>query len=164
MSQQPHDMGYLDYTGHASRSPTSSRQNYGAGFASGLTLPRQPQRPFDVPLGSSALYPSDRIGSGYNPRAIDSMSGHGGMPGGYMLDNGQSWNYNSVGVATVNGAINGPNRQRSVNRRAALPQVRDACPGAQFPVLHANMTLRRPGQIKAPWGCPTMGYHHSRVV
>ncbi|KFG82227.1 putative R3H domain protein [Metarhizium anisopliae] len=123
MSQQPHDMGYLDYTGHASRSPTSSRQNYGAGFASGLTLPRQPQRPFDVPLGSSALYPSDRIGSGYNPRAIDSMSGHGGMPGGYMLDNGQSWNYNSVGVATVNGAMNGPNRQRSVNRRAALPQT-----------------------------------------
>ncbi|OAA34982.1 Nucleotide-binding, alpha-beta plait [Metarhizium rileyi] len=121
MSQQHHDMGYLDYTGHASRSPTS-RQNYGAGFASGLSLPRQPQRPFDVPLGSSALYPSDRIGSGYNPRGIDNMPGPGGMHGGYMLDNGQTWNYNTVGVATVNGAMNGSNRQRSVNRRAALPQ------------------------------------------
>ncbi|KHN94770.1 Nucleotide-binding, alpha-beta plait [Metarhizium album ARSEF 1941] len=125
MSQPPHDMGggYHDYTGNHSRSPTSSRQNYGAGFSSGLSLPRQPQRPFEVPLGSSALYPSDRIGSGYNPRSIDNTCGHGGMPAGYMMDNGQSWNYSSVGVATVNGAINGSNRQRSVNRRAALPQT-----------------------------------------
>lgn len=125
MSQQPHDMGYLDYPTPASRSPTSSRQNYGGGFASGMTLPRQSQRGFDSALGSSALYPSDRISSGYNPRGMDNMPGPGGMPGGYMLDNGQSWNYNSVGVATVNGAVNGPNRQRSVNRRAALPQVCD---------------------------------------
>ncbi|GAB0134520.1 hypothetical protein EsDP_00002887 [Epichloe bromicola] len=122
MSQQPHDMGYLDYTTPAARSPTSSRQNYGGGFSSGLTLPRQSQRPFDVHMGSSALYPSDRISGGYNPRAMDNMGGPGGMPGGYMLDNGQSWNYNSAGVATVNGAVNGPGRQRSVNRRAALPQ------------------------------------------
>ncbi|KAK2606349.1 Peptidyl-prolyl cis-trans isomerase pin4 [Conoideocrella luteorostrata] len=123
MSQQPHDMGYLDYTTPASRSPTSSRQNYGGGFASGLTLPRQSQRPFDVHLGSSALYPSDRISGGYNPRAMDNgIGGPGGLQSGYMLDNGQSWNYNSAGVATVNGAVNGPGRQRSVNRRAALPQ------------------------------------------
>ncbi|GAO17590.1 hypothetical protein UVI_02050740 [Ustilaginoidea virens] len=53
---------------------------------------------------------------------MDTMTGPVGMSGGYMLDNGQSWNYNSIGVATVNGAINGPGRQRSVNRRAALPQ------------------------------------------
>lgn len=52
------------------------------------------------------------------------MAGAGGMPGGYMLDNNQSWNYNAAGVATVNGAMNGPGRQRNVNRRAALPQVR----------------------------------------
>jgi hypothetical protein len=42
---------------------------------------------------------------------------------GYMLDNGQAWNYNTNGIATVNGAVNGPGRQRNVNRRAALPQV-----------------------------------------
>lgn len=40
-----------------------------------------------------------------------------------MLDNSQAWNYNAGGVATVNGAMNGANRQRSVNRRAALPTV-----------------------------------------
>lgn len=51
------------------------------------------------------------------------MATASGMPS-YMLDNGQAWNYNSSGVATVNGAVHGPNRQRSVNRRAALPQVR----------------------------------------
>lgn len=51
------------------------------------------------------------------------QGGQGGPPSGYMLDNGHSWNYNSVGVATVNGAMNGPGRQRSVNRRAAIPQV-----------------------------------------
>lgn len=122
MSQQPHDLSYLDYTTPAGRSP-SSRQNYGVGFSSGLTLPRQSQRPFDVHLGSSVLYSSDRNGAGYNLRAMDSMGGPGGMPSGYMLDNGQAWNYNSASVATVNGAVNGPGRQRSVNRRAALPQV-----------------------------------------
>ncbi|KAJ3503178.1 hypothetical protein NM208_g16570 [Fusarium decemcellulare] len=50
---------------------------------------------------------------------MDNMAG--GMQG-YMLDNGQAWSYNTSGVATVNGAVNGPGRQRSVNRRAALPQ------------------------------------------
>jgi hypothetical protein len=122
MAQQPQDLNYLDYGAPANRSPTS-RQNYGApGFASGLSLPRQAQRPFDTPLGSSALYPPDRSGPGYNPRGLDSMSPAGGIPG-YMMDNSQQpWNYSSSGAATVNGAMNGPNRQRSVNRRAALPQ------------------------------------------
>ncbi|KAH9234267.1 r3h domain-containing protein [Colletotrichum chrysophilum] len=116
MSQQ-HDM-YLDYSTPANRSPSSSR-GYGGSFQSGLSLPRQAQRPFDNGLGSSALFPSDRLG--YNPRAMDQMSANG-MPGGYMLDNNQAaWSYNAGGVATVNGAINGANRQRSVNRRAALP-------------------------------------------
>ncbi|KAM0428581.1 hypothetical protein ACHAPT_006942 [Fusarium lateritium] len=114
-------MGYLDYGTSTSRSPSSSRPNYAAagGFAAGLSLPRQSQRPFDAPLGSSALYPAERLGGGYNPRGMDGMAG--GMQG-YMLDNGQAWNYNTNGVATVNGAVNGPGRQRSVNRRAALPQ------------------------------------------
>ncbi|CAM1510590.1 Fc.00g009250.m01.CDS01 [Cosmosporella sp. VM-42] len=121
MTQQPHDLGYLDYSASSNRSPNSSRPGYGAAaaFASGLSLPRQSQRPFDAPLGSSALYPAERLGGGYNPRGMDNMGG--GMPG-YMLDNGQAWNYNTTGVATVNGAVNGPGRQRNVNRRAALPQ------------------------------------------
>ncbi|KAM5343185.1 hypothetical protein ACJ41O_014151 [Fusarium nematophilum] len=123
MTQQPHDLGYLDYGTSTSRSPSSSRPNYGGagGFGAGLSLPRQSQRPFDAPLGSSALYPAERLGGGggYNPRGMDGMAG--GMQG-YMLDNGQAWNYNTSGVATVNGAVNGPGRQRSVNRRAALPQ------------------------------------------
>ncbi|KAK7420602.1 Peptidyl-prolyl cis-trans isomerase pin4 [Neonectria magnoliae] len=123
MTQQPHDLGYMDYGTSNSRSPSSSRPNYGGagGFNAGMSLPRQSQRPFDnTPLGSSALYPADRLGGGgYNPRGMDNMAG--GMPG-YMLDNGQAWNYNTSGVATVNGAVNGPGRQRSVNRRAALPQ------------------------------------------
>lgn len=117
-------MGYLDYPTPANRSPNSSRQNYGAAFGNGLSLPRQAQRPFDGPLGASGLYPTDRIGGGFNPRAMDNMAAAGGAPGGYMLDNGQAWNYGNAGVATVNGAVHGPNRQRSVNRRAALPQVR----------------------------------------
>ncbi|KAM4060790.1 r3H domain-containing protein [Hirsutella rhossiliensis] len=124
MSQQhQHDLGYLDYSSPANRSP-SSRQNYagGAAFASGLSLPRQAQRPFDAPLSSSALYPTERIPAGFNPRALDSMAAAAGMHGGYMLDNGQTWNYSTAGVATVNGAMHGSNRQRSVNRRAALPQ------------------------------------------
>ncbi|GKT97430.1 R3H domain-containing protein [Colletotrichum tofieldiae] len=108
---------YLDYSAPANRSPSSSRA-YAGGFQSGLSLPRQAQRPYDNGLGSSALFPSDRLG--YNPRAMDQMSANG-MPGGYMLDNSQAWNYNAGGVATVNGAMNGANRQRSVNRRAALP-------------------------------------------
>ncbi|KAF7563348.1 hypothetical protein G7046_g779 [Stylonectria norvegica] len=120
--QNPHDMGYLDYNTSTSRSPNSSRPNYGGagGFNAGMSLPRQAQRPFDAPLGSSALYPAERLVGGYNPRGIDTMSASG-MPG-YMLDNGQAWNYNTSGVATVNGAVNGGNRQRGVNRRAALPQ------------------------------------------
>ncbi|KJZ74424.1 hypothetical protein HIM_06234 [Hirsutella minnesotensis 3608] len=122
MSQQPHDLGYLDYSSPANRSPNSSRQNYGAAFGSGLSLPRQAQRPFDAPLGSSALYPTDRITSGFNPRALENMAMAAGMHGGYMLDSSQTWNYSTAGVATVNGAVHGPNRQRSVNRRAALPQ------------------------------------------
>ncbi|KAI8724465.1 hypothetical protein NCS52_00015700 [Fusarium sp. LHS14.1] len=121
MTQQPHDMGYLDYGTSTSRSPSSSRPTYAAAgnFTAGLSLPRQSQRPFDAPLGSSALYPAERLGGGYNPRGMDGMAG--GMQG-YMLDNGQAWSYNTSGVATVNGAVNGPGRQRSVNRRAALPQ------------------------------------------
>lgn len=123
MTQPPHDIGYLDYGTSANRSPSSSRTGYGGAFGAGMSLPRQSQRPFDAPLGSSALYPADRLAGGYNPRGMDNMPQAGGMPG-YMLDNGQAWNYNTSGAATVNGAINGPNRNRSVNRRAALPQVR----------------------------------------
>lgn len=125
MSQQTPDIGYLDYGTGSNRSPSSSRQLYGGNstFSSGLTLPRHSQRPFEAPLGSSALYPADRVGGGYNPRQADNMTQHSGTPS-YMLDNNQMWNYGSSGVATVNGAVNGPNRQRSMNRRAALPQVR----------------------------------------
>lgn len=126
MSQQHHDLGYLDYSSPANRSP-SSRQNYagGAAFASGLSLPRQTHRPFDAPLGSSALYPTERIPAGFNHRALDSMAAAAaaGLHSGYMLDNSQTWNYSTTGVATINGAMHGSNRQRSVNRRAALPQV-----------------------------------------
>ncbi|KAI5456564.1 hypothetical protein BGZ63DRAFT_417557 [Mariannaea sp. PMI_226] len=116
MTQQPHDLGYLDYGTSTSRSPNSSRPNFGAAGFAGMSLPRQSQRPFEAPLGSSALYPAERLGAGYNPRAMENMAGN--MPG-YMLDNGQAWNYNTSGVATVNGA---PGQRRSVNRRAALPQ------------------------------------------
>ncbi|KAG5999625.1 hypothetical protein E4U43_001961 [Claviceps pusilla] len=154
MSQQPHDMGYLDYPAPSGRSPTSSRQNYGVGFASGLTLPRQSQRPFDVHLGSSALYSTDRISGGYNPRALENMGGPGGIPGGYMLDNGQSWSYNAASIATVSGAVNGPGRQRNVHRRAALPQnwtdpngmtLNHAVPLPAFPAGLANGQMSNGG-------------------
>lgn len=153
MTQQSHDMGYLDYSSNNNRSPSTSRPGYAtAGFGAGLSLPRQSQRPFDAPLGSSALYPAERLGGGgYNPRGMDTMAG--GMPG-YMLDNGQAWNYNTSGVATVNGAVNGPGRQRNVNRRAALPQVRH--------FNHQPMQLliyRRTGPITADWACTTAFSH-----
>jgi RNA recognition motif-containing protein len=123
MSQQPHDVGYMDYSAPPNRPPSSSRQPYGSSaFGPGLSLPRQSQRPFDAPLGSSALYGNDRMPSNFNPRIVDNMTPGGGMPS-YMMDAGQPWNYASSGVATVNGAVNGPGRQRSVNRRAALPQT-----------------------------------------
>lgn len=133
MAQPPHDMSYLDYNSGPNRSPSSSRQPYGGapGFNAGLSLPRQTQRPFDNPLGSSALYPSDRVGNGYNARGMETMSAASGMPS-YMLDNNQTWNYNPSGAATVNGAVN---RQRSVGRRAALPQV---C-AFPFPSSHRNI-------------------------
>lgn len=133
MSQQHHDLGYLDYSSPANRSPTS-RQNYAA-FASGLSLPRQAQRPFDPPLGSSALYPTERIPAGFNPRALENMAAAAGMHGGYMLDNGQTWNYSTAAVATVNGAMHGSNHQRSVNRRAAIPQVCTPAPRLARPSL-----------------------------
>lgn len=123
MSQQQHDM-YIDYSAPPNRSPESSRPYGGAGgFQSGLSLPRQTQRPFDPPVGSSGLYPQDRLGAGYNQRGMDQMPQQGGMPGGYMGDNGQPWAYNPAGVATVNGAMNGTSRQRSVNRRVPIPTV-----------------------------------------
>ena len=123
MSQQPQELGYHEYGAPSNRSP-GSRPNYTNAFGPGLTLPRQSQRPFDSPLGSAALYPSDRAapGGGY-PRGIDPMAPPQGMPNYLMENSQQPWNYNSSGVATVNGAVNGPSRQRSVNRRAALPQV-----------------------------------------
>ncbi|EGR44578.1 uncharacterized protein TRIREDRAFT_5868 [Trichoderma reesei QM6a] len=119
MAQQPHDMSYLDYGTAPNRSPSSSRQNY-ANFPSGLTMPRQTQRPFDAPLPSNALYSTDRLASSYGSRAMDSVGAPSSMPT-YMMDNNQSWSYNGSGVATVGGAVHGPGRQRSVNRRAALP-------------------------------------------
>ncbi|KAH7347462.1 RNA-binding post-transcriptional regulator cip2 [Plectosphaerella cucumerina] len=121
MSQQQHDM-YLDYSAPPNRSPSSSRPYLGGGggFQSGLSLPRQSQRPFDAPLGSSALYANDRHASGYNQRAMDQLGQQGVMQGGFMPDSPQ-WSYNPGGVATVNGAMNGGNRQRSVNRRVPIP-------------------------------------------
>ncbi|KAH0496156.1 hypothetical protein TgHK011_003535 [Trichoderma gracile] len=119
MAQQPHDMSYLDYGSAPNRSPSSSRQNY-ANFPSGLTMPRQTQRPFDAPLPSNALYSTDRLASSYGSRAMDTVGAPSSMPT-YMMDNNQSWGYNASGVATVGGAVHGPGRQRSVNRRAALP-------------------------------------------
>lgn len=124
MTQQPHDMSYLDYNSGSNRSPSSSRQQYGGGapgFNAGMSLPRQAQRPFDGPLGSSSLYSSDRHNLGYNGRGMDTISG-AGVPS-YMLEGNHGWNYGASGAATVNGAVNGPNRSRSVNRRGALPQV-----------------------------------------
>ena len=123
MSQHQNDM-YLDYSAPpANRSPSSSRQGYGGAFQSGFSLPRQSQRPFDQPLGSSALYPAERLGA-FNPRGMDQMSPANNLgPTGYMVDN-QPWSYGGSNVATVNGAMNGASRQRSVNRRAALPTVR----------------------------------------
>ncbi|RSM03556.1 hypothetical protein CEP52_007326 [Fusarium oligoseptatum] len=122
MTQQPHDMGYLDYGTSTSRSPNSSRPAYAAAgnFAAGLSLPRQSQRPFDAPLGSSALYPAERLGGGYNPRGMDNMAG--GMQG-YMLDNGQAWNYNTSGVATVNGAVNGPATEERKPTSSSSPEL-----------------------------------------
>ncbi|KAL6877739.1 hypothetical protein HDV57DRAFT_518601 [Trichoderma longibrachiatum] len=119
MAQQPHDMSYLDYGTAPNRSPSSSRQNY-ANFPSGLTMPRQTQRPFDAPLPSNALYSTERLASSYGGRAMDNVGAPSSMPT-YMMDNNQSWSYNGSGVATVGGAVHGPGRQRSVNRRAALP-------------------------------------------
>lgn len=121
MAQPPQDLSYLDYGAPPNRSP-SSRPSYTGAFGGGLSLPRQTQRPFDPPMGSTALYPSDRHG-GYHPRGMDNMNNGGGMPS-YLLDNNhQHWSQGGSGVATVNGAVNGPSRQRSVGRRAALPQV-----------------------------------------
>ncbi|CAI6079700.1 unnamed protein product [Clonostachys chloroleuca] len=120
MAQPPQDLSYLDYGAPPNRSP-SSRPSYTGAFGGGLSLPRQTQRPFDPPMGSTALYPSDRHG-GYHPRGMDNMNNGGGMPS-YLLDNNhQHWSQGGSGVATVNGAVNGPSRQRSVGRRAALPQ------------------------------------------
>ena len=153
MTQQQQDLGYLDYGTPANRSP-GARQNYG-GFNSGLSLPRQSQRPFDAPLGSSALYGGDRSGAGFG-RGMDNMGTAGGMPS-YLLDNGQQpWNFNSSGVATVNGAVNGPSRQRSVNRRAALPQVRWEQGGRMMELVIANVVsqnwtdqnMGRPGNLQ----------------
>lgn len=121
MSHQ-HDM-YLDYNAPPNRSPSTSRPYLGGGggFQSGMSLPRQSQRPFEAPLGSSALY-NDRMPSGYNQRGLDQLGQQSGMPGAFMPDNSQ-WNYNPAGVATVNGAMNGTSRQRSVNRRVPIPTV-----------------------------------------
>ncbi|RSL64295.1 hypothetical protein CEP54_004769 [Fusarium duplospermum] len=96
-------MGYLDYGTSTSRSPSSSRPTYAAAgnFAAGLSLPRQSQRPFDAPLGSSALYPAERLGGGYNPRGLELQH--------KRRRDGQR-------------RCQRPGRQRSVNRRAALPQ------------------------------------------
>lgn len=120
MSQSPHDLGYLDYGQSASRSP--GRHNYGvAAFPTGMSLPRQQQRQFEAPLGGASGLYNDRHGpASYNPRGMDTMTG--GMPN-YMMEAQQGWNYAGGGAATVNGALNGPGRQRSMNRRAALPQV-----------------------------------------
>lgn len=125
MSQPQHDLSYLDYNTAPNRSPSSSRPNYGgsSGFGAGMTLPRQTGRPFEAPLGAPSLYPTDRATGGYNHRGMDNMMPPGGMPGYGMDSNSPAWNYNASGVATINGAVNGPNRQRSVNRRAAIPQV-----------------------------------------
>lgn len=127
MSQQ-HDM-YLDYNAPPNRSPSTSRPYLGAGggFQSGLSLPRQSQRPFEAPLGSAALYTTDRIHGGYNQRGLDQLGQQGGMPGGFMPDNAQ-WTYNPASVATVNGAMNGTSRQRNVNRRVPIPTVSIALP------------------------------------
>ncbi|KAI6781604.1 RNA-binding post-transcriptional regulator-like protein [Emericellopsis cladophorae] len=120
MAQPPQDIGYLDYGTPANRSP-GTRHNFGP--FGGHSLSRQAQRPFDAPLGSSALYGApDRNGS-FHRGGMETMSGN--IPS-YLLDSHSpqpGWNYNGAGVATVNGAVNGPSRQRSVNRRAALPQT-----------------------------------------
>ena len=123
MSQQqlPNDL-YMDYPHPTSRSPNSSRPAYPhSGFPSGFSLPRNTQRPFDSSAGTSPLYPTDRVSPAYGMRGgMDQMSSVQGLPGGYMLDNNQNWAY---GANTINGPLNGASRQRSTNRRGALPSV-----------------------------------------
>lgn len=133
MAQQ-HDI-YLDYSVPPNRSPNASRPYPAASaFHSGLSLPRQTQRPFDPPLGSSALYSADRLVGSYGQRPMDQMP-QSALSGAYMTDAGQPWSYNPGGVATVNGAMNGTSRQRSVNRRVPLPTVRNRPPCLSPPSL-----------------------------
>lgn len=121
MSQLPNEL-YMDYPPHpTNRSPNSSRPPYPpSAFPAGFSLPRNSQRHFDSPIGSSPLY-SDRVSPGYGMRGgMDQMSSVPGLPGGYMLDGNQGWGYNAN---TVNGPLNGGSRQRNNNRRGALPSV-----------------------------------------
>ncbi|PKS05601.1 hypothetical protein jhhlp_008119 [Lomentospora prolificans] len=127
MSQQRPNEMYMDFPHPTSRSPSSSRTPYShPAFPNGFSLPRHSQRPFDSPLGSSALYSNDRVTpGGYTLRAgMDQMSSVPGLAGGYMLDNNQSWAYNANNVATISGPLNGGGaRQRGGNRRTALPST-----------------------------------------
>jgi hypothetical protein len=123
MNQQQQQDMYYDYPTTANRSPGSTRQGYATiGHGNRHGGQRQPH------LHNPALYaPDDRSSIGYD--SLSRFDRLGGMQSGYMLDNNQTWGYNG-GVATMNGPINGNGRlgSRAVNRRAALPTVREYPP------------------------------------
>ncbi|KKA29871.1 hypothetical protein TD95_004980 [Thielaviopsis punctulata] len=159
MSTQPppHDI-YVDYHSQLpppSRSPNSSRPSpsqYAApGFTSAtMTLPRHTQRPYET-LGSAALY-GDQLSNGY--RTMDHLAGSNSvspassnMAYGFDNANANSWAYNG-NVATINGALNGASRQRSVGRRSALPMGwSDA--GASMPMHNTPQTAFTPNGMNS---------------
>ncbi|KAI0025071.1 hypothetical protein F4780DRAFT_411557 [Xylariomycetidae sp. FL0641] len=127
MNQQQHEM-YYDYPSTANRSPGATRQGYATvGLHSGMGGGRSGQRPLESlgqPLGSASVYGhDDRLGGtpGYDSMSRFDRVAPNNMQSGYMLDNNQTWGYNS-NVATMNGPMNGNGRLGSrVSRRAALP-------------------------------------------
>lgn len=119
---------YYDYPTPANRSPGSTRQGYATvSMHSGLGARSGAQRTLDGLGQHPSLYaPDDRLGGdlGYDAASRFDRLAPGSMQSGYMLENSQTWGYNS-GVATMNGPLNGNGRlgSRQVNRRAALPQT-----------------------------------------
>jgi hypothetical protein len=128
--QQQHDM-YYDYPTTANRSPGSTRQGYATvglpGLGGGARGGQRNHEPLGQHLGSHSLYAQeDRVGagSGYDTMSRFDRLAPNAMQSGYMLDNNQTWGYNS-GAATMNGPMSGNGRlgSRASNRRAALPTV-----------------------------------------
>ncbi|KAK4078067.1 hypothetical protein Purlil1_12088 [Purpureocillium lilacinum] len=102
MSQQHHDLARLVYSAPTNRSPNPPRQAHGPFPHARVTLPRQTQRHPDTPPCSSTLYAAGWTGGGCNARATDAMPVPGTMPGGYVLDHGQTWSYVAPAIDNVN--------------------------------------------------------------